>query len=308
MDLSEYQRRSVGTDRMPAGLDGLRLALLGVAGEAGSAASEAKKSFRDEQTTGWLQRHVGEELGDLLWYVAAVARRLDLDLDRVAADNLDKNMELWGQEVPESPQYDTNFPPEEQLLRTFRVKFQEDRTGPVPIVQMYPLGELKCRIEDHRRRRGLPPSEQLGDRIDDNAVIDDGYRYHDVIHLAHAAVLGWSPVLRALMGAKRKHDVNKDRIDDGARAIAIEEGLAAFVFNYAEERDFKIEADTIDWDIIKHARRTTQGLEVHDQPAVAWSSTYEQAFDVFLALRAAGGGVVECDLDARQVRLVDDGV
>ena len=33
---------------------------------------------------------------------------------------------------------------------------------------------------------------------------DDGYRFHDVVHLAYAAILGWSPVTRALLDCKRR--------------------------------------------------------------------------------------------------------
>lgn len=303
MEFGEYQRRSGETDRLPGGLEGLRLALLGVAGEAGSAASEAKKSFRDGQSSGWLRKHVAEELGDVLWYVAAVARRVDLDLDEIVAQNLAKNAELWRQDLPEPPRYDAGYPPRQRLPRRFRVRFEEDASGPVPLVRMRPLGELKERIEEHRRDKGLSPLEQVGDDLDDNAAVDDGYRYHDVIHMSHAAVLGWSPVLRALMGAKRKDDEDTDRIDDGARAIAIEEGLSAFVFSYAEDRDFLADSGA-DWELIKHARRTTRGLEVADQPPVGWASCYEQAFEVFLELREQHGGLVEADLDKRRVRVV----
>ena len=39
------------------------------------------------------------------------------------------------------------------------------------------------------RKEGV---SQLGNDLGDNAAVEDGYRYHDVIHLAHATVLGWS--------------------------------------------------------------------------------------------------------------------
>ena len=44
----------------------------------------------------------------------------------------------------------------------------------------------------------------LGNELTDNAYENSGYRYHDVFHLAYAAVLGWSPVRRQLMKQKRK--------------------------------------------------------------------------------------------------------
>ena len=51
-------------------------------------------------------------------------------------------------------------------------------------------------------------------------------------------------------------------------------------------------------------RRTVRGLEVADQPVVAWRSAYTQAFEILKRLRAAAGGVVECDLDTRELRLL----
>ena len=101
MELSEYQRLAAATDdRVPHGMDGLRVLLLGVVGEAGSAASEAKKSYRDvenprsqEEAPAWVADLICEELGDMLWYMAAVARRLGRDFDTIAVDNLEKTCE-----------------------------------------------------------------------------------------------------------------------------------------------------------------------------------------------------------------------
>ena len=38
----------------------------------------------------------------------------------------------------------------------------------------------------------------ISDRLTDSKTEKDGYRFHDVIHIAFAVFLGWSPVLRAL--------------------------------------------------------------------------------------------------------------
>jgi hypothetical protein len=53
---------------------------------------------------------------------------------------------------------------------------------------------------------------RIGDPLKDNADpaagdkdgAIDGYRFHDCVHLAFVAVLGWSPVVRGLMKRKRK--------------------------------------------------------------------------------------------------------
>jgi hypothetical protein len=69
---------------------------------------------------------------------------------------------------------------------------------------------------------------RMGNPVDDNSDIDDLHRYHDALHLAHMATLGWSPVIRAILGpkVKRKSDERLDRVEDGARATVVEEGLA----------------------------------------------------------------------------------
>ena len=93
--------------------------------------------------------------------------------------------------------------------------------------------------------------------------------------------------------------VGGDAVEDRARAL--EEGLAAFVFNFLEPDDFDAAEDLLTWDLVKHVRRTVRGLEVEDQPPVAWKDAYRQAFSCFRALRDARGGIVEVDLDAQTV-------
>ncbi len=304
MELSDFAARAATTDQTTDADRGLQIVLHGLAGEAGSVVSEAKKWFRDGGPPAGLPGRVQEELGDLLWYVAAVANRLGLDLNEVAEETLQKASQTFLQRLPSPSQYDRGWPPRQQLPRQMAVRFVEDDSGPVTVVRMEPLEELAVWVAEERERK------QLGDTLDDNLSIDDGYRYHDVIHLAHAAVLGWSPVLRALVGAKRKGPApagtsdDVDRVQDGARAVALEEGLVAFVFNFLEPDDFDAADDLITWDLIKHVRRTVRGLEVDDQPPVAWRQAYRLAFECFRQLREARGGRVEADLDAQTLRVV----
>ncbi len=304
VDLNDFAERAAATDLTPDQDRGLQIVLHGLAGEAGSVVSEAKKWFREGNPPAGLAARVQEELGDLIWYVAAVANRLELDLNAVAEESLEKAAQTFLQEVPAPARYDEGWPELQRLPRQFAVRFVEDVSGPVTVVKMEPLGDLALRVEKERDRK------QLGDTLDDNLAVDDGYRYHDIIHLAHAAVLGWSPVLRALIGAKRKGPApigvteHVDRTQDGARAVALEEGLAAFVFNFLEPDDFEAAEDLFTWDLVKHVRRTVRGLEVEDQPPVAWKDTYRQAFSCFRMLRDGDGGFVEVDLDAQTVAVV----
>ncbi len=306
MDLNDFAQRAASTDRTNDPDRGLQIVLHGLAGEAGSVVSEAKKWFREDRPPVGLKTRVEEELGDLLWYVAAVANRLGIDLNEVADRSLQKAAQLFLQDVPPPSHYDGGWPVPQRLPRQMRVRFVEETAGSVTTVRMEPLGELAERVAAERKRK------QLGATLDDNLTVDDGYRYHDVVHLAHAAVLGWSPVLRALLGAKRKGPAppgaseDVDRTQDGARAVALEEGLAAFVFNFLEPDGFDATDSVLTWDLIKHVRRTVRGLEVDDQPPVAWRHAYRQAFACFLHLRAAHGGTVEANLDAQTLVVVEN--
>ena len=117
-------------------------------------------------------------------------------------------------------------------------------------------------------------------------------------------VLGWSPVLRGFMGAKRKSVGDLDRVQDGARAIAVEESLAAFVFNYMAQYDF--DPRDISWELVRYIRWIVRGLEVEEQPVAAWRNAYSQAFTMFSFLRKYGGGIVECDLDRRTLSFISE--
>src|SRR5437016_14363275 len=79
---------------------------------------------------------------------------------------------------------------------------------------------------------------QLGNNLDDNAHEEDGYRFHDAFHLAFLAVFGWSPVIRKLLDKKRHSVPEIDNVEDGARAIIIEEAISAMVYEHAKDHNF----------------------------------------------------------------------
>ena len=95
MTIDDYAAGARATARYPDSAH-LLYPVLKLAGEAGEVAEKLGKLMRDE---GWspgdpltpTQRDaLALELGDVLWYVAAVAHDLDLPLDEVARRNLDK--------------------------------------------------------------------------------------------------------------------------------------------------------------------------------------------------------------------------
>jgi NTP pyrophosphatase (non-canonical NTP hydrolase) len=91
VEFSDYQRLSRRTAEYPREA-WLAYPALGLAGEAGEVAEHAKKTIRDDDGTVNAERRVAmaKELGDVLWYVAQLASELELDLDEVAEENLQK--------------------------------------------------------------------------------------------------------------------------------------------------------------------------------------------------------------------------
>jgi|TARA_R110000824_G_scaffold305853_1_gene493609 NTP pyrophosphatase (non-canonical NTP hydrolase) len=68
---------------------------LGLAGEAGEVANKIKKIIRDGESKmppDWKEQ-VASELGDVLWYCAALANDLEIPLSTIAGQNRVKLME-----------------------------------------------------------------------------------------------------------------------------------------------------------------------------------------------------------------------
>jgi hypothetical protein len=132
----------------------------------------------------------------------------------------------------------------------------------------------------------------VGDRLTDNISDPDEYRFHDVFHYSYAAILGWSPVTRALYKLKRKSNRRVDESDDGARAILVEEGISALVFNEAKKNQFfeGVERGRLSFDLLKTIRRFVDGYEVADVPLWAWEEAILQGFDAFRFLQQHRAG------------------
>jgi NTP pyrophosphatase (non-canonical NTP hydrolase) len=90
--LSDYQARSRATAVYPGAGANLLYPTLGLCGEAGEVAEKVKKLVRDDAgvLTDERRTALSKELGDVLWYVAQLATEADLDLDDIAAANLEK--------------------------------------------------------------------------------------------------------------------------------------------------------------------------------------------------------------------------
>lgn len=89
MTLNDYQTRASATAVYPDN-QALACCALGLTGEAGEVAEKIKKHLRSGGTLALDNEAVAKELGDVLWYIAAMATTLGLSLDEIAQGNLDK--------------------------------------------------------------------------------------------------------------------------------------------------------------------------------------------------------------------------
>lgn len=92
MTLNEYQKASRDTTAYPDAGESPIYPALGLAGEAGEACEVIKKVWRDKGGV-WDEESrakLTKELGDVMWYVAAVATECGIQLDVVAEVNLAK--------------------------------------------------------------------------------------------------------------------------------------------------------------------------------------------------------------------------
>jgi len=296
LTLDEYQNLALRTDILPHGAnadndDRFVLPLLGLTGEVGALATEWKKRRRD--TTGYraFTDELREELGDVLWYVAVLADRAGLRLSDIADCNLRKTREAFLIDDPLPPHalYDEERPPHEQLPRHLALTFREritDRGGEQ-------VSAVTVHLADDS-------TTQVGDFIDDNSDTQDDYRYHDVFHLAHMAVLGWSPVMRTLLRPKRKRrDSRTDRIEDGGRAIAIEEGLTAAVFAEARRHSYFSTTQRVPGELLKSCQRMTSHLEVASRTTADWQQAILAGYRAYNFLREHRAGLIVADMTTR---------
>jgi NTP pyrophosphatase (non-canonical NTP hydrolase) len=94
MDFNKYQETAVETAIYP---DTHRILYpaLGMAGEAGEVANKVKKIIRDgpENMPDDWKDQLASEIGDVLWYCAALANDIGMPLSLIAAQNRDKLLE-----------------------------------------------------------------------------------------------------------------------------------------------------------------------------------------------------------------------
>ncbi len=93
LDFATYQDKAMTTAVYPGRGEGnFTYPALGLAGETGEICEKLKKAIRDEGGTISVERRdlLAKELGDVLWYIAALATELGLDMEQIAVGNLAK--------------------------------------------------------------------------------------------------------------------------------------------------------------------------------------------------------------------------
>jgi NTP pyrophosphatase (non-canonical NTP hydrolase) len=297
MKFDEYQKRALETDQNPREEFGTTLdtnlplrceviPLLGMVGEVGGLLAEYKKLLRDGSSHEFFRDEVAEELGDVLWYVANVASKFDLSLEVIAEANLKKAEDRWLRRRGEARLYDDGLSPQQQLPRQFEYAFEHRKFETTEKLVL--VDRLRDNVE-------------IGDPLTDNAYEDNGYRFHDVMHLTFGAMLGWSPVWRKLLRRaklikNREEPAGVAEAQDGGRAQVIDEGIVVAAYVYASRHAFLESTPEVDWKLIRHIKEMTADLEVSDRTAREWNDALLRGFAVWRRLRECNGGIVRGDL------------
>ncbi len=252
--------------------------LLALAGKVGG--------LLDDFSSGRIQANrdvLSADLVEIFRAMLAAADDAEVSLDQAARLNVAKTLGRWPVTPDWGALFDVDFPPEEQLPRQMTMIFKERRIGD----QAYVIQQLN--------------GVNIGSRLTDNRHEPDDYRFHDVFHLAFAAVLGWSPVLRALLKLKRKSRPEIDENEDGARAGIIEEGISTWIFNQGVRNvDFRAVA-SLDYSLLKAVRELVRGYEVEQRPLWQWERAILEGFRIFRELKHHRSGAVTIDLNLRTI-------
>lgn len=227
-------------------------------------------------------------LASVFRHLVQAANEAEVLLEDAARFNIQKTEDRWPQDRVYPGLFDSTFPGDEQLPRTLEIDIyeREASNGKSYVLQ-------SC--------NGL----FIGDRLTDNIMEPDDYRFHDVFHYAYAAVLGWSPVTRALLKRKRKSKVRVDEGEDGARAVLIEEGVATYVFGIAKDFNFFDDQKPGDLSItlLKNVRQFVRGYEVHASPLWLWEDAILQGNYAFRYLRERRRGRIKLDVEKRSLSI-----
>lgn len=279
MDFNDYQEKAKITIQKYNTDDTANIVIpyLGIVGEAGSVLSELKKKLRDGDSYSNFKNKLKEELGDVLWYIAAIASQNGIELNHIADENINKILDRFSEKDEMIyTDYDKGFDETESLPDEFEIEF------------------IPFQINDKNLVKILNKNtnEPIGDPLTDNNYEDDGYRFHDIFHFGYLAYLGWSPVLRKLLKKKRKSNSEIDVNEDGARAQIIEELISLLIYSESKDNKLLKYSNNIDTGLLKLVKRLVKDIEVKDCSAKQWEITILNSYKIFNNLIENDGGRV----------------
>jgi len=286
MNVDDYQAEAAETMQFEKNTsEALTIVMLGLNGEVGSLSTEYKKKLRDGDNYALFNDKLVEELGDIIWYLTAISTIEGIPLSKILKSNLKKTKDRWAdlqgikQLELEGEFLDDEYEEHEQFPREFVATFTEgtDKKGK-ECVDIIVNGE------------------KFGAQIRDNHYEDDYYRYHDIFHFSYVTVLGWSPTSRGLMHRKRRSNEAVNEIEDGGRAIVIDEAISALVFEHAKNHNYYENVTTLDEKLLQTIRLLTGHLEVKTASLKEWEQAILTGFAAWRKMRDAKQGRVICNL------------
>lgn len=227
----------------------------------------------DEQTFKLLLRFSNCYLCALRAAHLNFSKIIRMNIEKVRGRFLDPNTSTL-------PIFDKDFADEERLPWQFEIRITQRKSG---------CGYLQWN------------EVFIGEPLTDSILSPDGYRFHDVFHFAHAAILHWSPVFRALIKQKRKSKPDVDEAEDGGRAIVVEEGLTAWIFSRAKQLNFFDGHTSVSFDLLKTVRQFVRGYEVEACPLKLWENVILDGYKVFRQVQRNHGGIVVGDRKDRTI-------
>jgi hypothetical protein len=249
--------------------------LLQLAGDVGSLVSaHLAETPSDDRVA------IAHHLVGIMRRLIQAATEAGVTLEAAAIKNLAKIFDRWPRERTYPEPIDALADADEQLPRQLTVDIFERA------VRRQTFVFQRCN------------NINIGDRLTDNAVTPDDYRFHDVFHFAQVAVLSWSPVIRSLLRLKRKSDPKIDETEDGARAVLIEEGVTTWIFGQAQQLDFfaNMKQGDLPLDLLKHVRQFVAGYEAERCPLWLWEEAILQGYAAFRFLRKHRRGRLQIDM------------
>ncbi len=251
--------------------------LLQLAGEVGILVADHEAGRLTDRSN---HSALAERLIAITNTLVRAANEAGVTLEAAAVNNLAKIFDRWPRERIYPEPFDASAESLERLPRELSVDFFER--------------EVRGQSYVFQRCNGI----NIGDRLTDNAMTADNYRFHDVFHFAYVAVLSWSPVVRSLLRLKRKSDPKIDDAQDGARATLIEEGVTTWIFGQAVNLEFfaNMNRGDLPFDLLKHVRQFVTGYEAEQCPLWLWEEAILEGYAAFRFLCQHRRGRIHVDM------------